>query len=158
MTNKGSSDRTKLITKVGSCQVSWLWWLQNMLPKFFDVPTMDRASRSLSLNLGPVMNWLPEQWQKWVMLQFPSTGLDLLSLGTGILGLTLWGSLRSLWRGPCGEEWGPWLLVLAELPANSNVNSPTGFPGGSAVKNPPANAGDMGLSPDLGRSHMAQSI
>ena len=27
-----------------------------------------------------------------------------------------------------------------------------GFPGGSAVKNPPANAGDVGLIPGLGRS------
>ena len=27
-----------------------------------------------------------------------------------------------------------------------------GFPGGSRVKNPPANAGDMGLIPGLGRS------
>ena len=26
-----------------------------------------------------------------------------------------------------------------------------GFPGGSVVKNPPANAGDMGLSPGGGR-------
>ena len=29
-----------------------------------------------------------------------------------------------------------------------------GFPGGTVVKNPPANAGDTGLSPGLGRSHM----
>ena len=28
----------------------------------------------------------------------------------------------------------------------------TGFPGGSVVKNPPANAGDTGLTPRLGRS------
>ena len=28
----------------------------------------------------------------------------------------------------------------------------TGFPGGSVVKNPPANAGDMGLIPGPGRS------
>ena len=28
-----------------------------------------------------------------------------------------------------------------------------GFPGGSVVKNPPANAGDMGLSPSSGRFH-----
>ena len=28
----------------------------------------------------------------------------------------------------------------------------TGFPGGSVVKNPPANAGDMGLIPGSGRS------
>ena len=31
------------------------------------------------------------------------------------------------------------------------------FPGGAVVKNPPANAGDMGLSPGPGRSHMLQS-
>ena len=31
------------------------------------------------------------------------------------------------------------------------------FPGGTAVKNPPPNAGDMGSSPGLGRSHMPQS-
>ena len=29
-----------------------------------------------------------------------------------------------------------------------------GFPGGGVVKNPPANAGDTGSSPGLGRSHM----
>jgi len=32
-----------------------------------------------------------------------------------------------------------------------------GFPGGSVVKNPPANAGDTGSIPDLGRSHMPRS-
>ena len=32
-----------------------------------------------------------------------------------------------------------------------------GFPGVSVVKDPPANAGDMGLIPDLGRSHMPWS-
>ena len=31
------------------------------------------------------------------------------------------------------------------------------FPGGSVVKNLPANAGDMGSSPGPGRSHMLQS-
>nr|MDK8076123.1 hypothetical protein [Aerococcus urinae] len=31
------------------------------------------------------------------------------------------------------------------------------LPGGSVVKNLPANAGDTGLIPDLGRSHMPQS-
>ena len=31
------------------------------------------------------------------------------------------------------------------------------FPGGSVVKNPPANTGNTGLNPDLGRSHMPQS-
>ena len=32
-----------------------------------------------------------------------------------------------------------------------------GFPGGAVVENPPANAGDMGLSPGLGGSHMLRS-
>ena len=31
------------------------------------------------------------------------------------------------------------------------------FPGGAVVKNLPANAGDTGSSPALGRSHMLQS-
>ena len=32
-----------------------------------------------------------------------------------------------------------------------------GFPGGAAVKNPPASAEDTGLCPGPGRSHMPQS-
>ena len=32
-----------------------------------------------------------------------------------------------------------------------------GFPGGSVVENLPANAGDTGSSPGLGRSHMPRS-
>ena len=32
-----------------------------------------------------------------------------------------------------------------------------GFPGGAVVENLPANAGDMGSSPGLGRSHMLRS-
>ena len=31
------------------------------------------------------------------------------------------------------------------------------FPGGTVVMNPPADAGDTGSSPSLGRSHMPQS-
>ena len=33
-----------------------------------------------------------------------------------------------------------------------------GFPGGAVVENLPANAGDTGSSPGLGRSHMPRSI
>ena len=33
----------------------------------------------------------------------------------------------------------------------------TGLPGGTVVKNPPANAGDMGSIPGPGRSHMPRS-
>ena len=34
---------------------------------------------------------------------------------------------------------------------------PRDFPGGAVVKNPPANAGDTGSSPGLGRSHIPLS-
>ena len=34
---------------------------------------------------------------------------------------------------------------------------PEGFPGGAVVENLPANAGDTGSSPGLGRSHMPRS-
>ena len=36
-------------------------------------------------------------------------------------------------------------------------NKSQGFPGGSVVKNQPANAGDMGSIPDPGRSHKSRS-
>ena len=36
-------------------------------------------------------------------------------------------------------------------------NREEGFPGGAVVENPPANAGDTGSSPGLGRSHMPRS-
>ena len=32
-----------------------------------------------------------------------------------------------------------------------------GFPGGAVVENPPADAGDTGLSPGPGKSHMPRS-
>ena len=35
-------------------------------------------------------------------------------------------------------------------------SSTADFPGGTVVKNPPANSGDMGSSPGPGRSHMPQ--
>ena len=44
--------------------------------------------------------------------------------------------------------------VIFRLELNNNS---LGFPGGSVVKNPPVNAGDMGLIPGLGRSHMQPS-
>ena len=40
--------------------------------------------------------------------------------------------------------------------SKKNVHT-LGFPGGAVVENLPANAGDTGLSPGLGRSHMPRS-
>ena len=41
--------------------------------------------------------------------------------------------------------------------ASGNQKKAGGFPGGAVVENLPANAGDAGLSPGLGGSHMPQS-
>ena len=43
-----------------------------------------------------------------------------------------------------------------EVELNSK-NQQGDFPGGTVVKNPPANAGDTGSSPGPGRSHMPRS-
>ena len=45
--------------------------------------------------------------------------------------------------------------ILNKIFDNKKVQR--GFPGGAVVENLPANAGDMGLSPGLGRSHMPRS-
>ena len=43
-------------------------------------------------------------------------------------------------------------------PSTVIIKTPVlGFPGGAVVENLPANAGDVGLSPGLGRSHMPWS-
>ena len=44
----------------------------------------------------------------------------------------------------------PWSMMKSKRKSE-------GFPGGTVVKNPPANAGDMGSSPGLVRSHMLWS-
>ena len=46
-------------------------------------------------------------------------------------------------------------LVMREKNEQNFLN--LGFPGGLVVKNLPANAGDMGSIPGLGKSHMPQS-
>ena len=45
-------------------------------------------------------------------------------------------------------------LYPPEVRRGQRKRSREGFPGSSVVKNPPANAGDTGLIPDPGRSHM----
>ena len=48
-----------------------------------------------------------------------------------------------------------WVVYVTEPSYSLYINFKTlGFPGGSVVKNLPANAGDTGLIPGLGRSHI----
>ena len=51
--------------------------------------------------------------------------------------------------------WGKYLFIPTPGQKRSEKKKSWGFPlGSSVVKNPPANAGDTGLTPDPGRSHM----
>ena len=58
--------------------------------------------------------------------------------------------LRESWGVGRSKKWRQGEQSLA-LPQEKSV---LGFPGGAVVKNPPANAGDVGSIPGLGRSHM----
>ena len=89
-------------------------------------------------------------------------------------------AVRCLWKNTQGSEEGNWvaerqgrrdvslhvLLSLWNFKACDYITwsknhfkewMKGGFPGGTVVKNPPANAGDTGSSPGPGRSHMLRS-
>ena len=51
----------------------------------------------------------------------------------------------------------PYDPAIPLLGIYSNKTIIQGFPGGTVAKSLPANAGDTGLSPGLGRSHMPQN-
>ena len=47
--------------------------------------------------------------------------------------------------------------ILYQAMEETQKKKNLGFPGGAVVENLPGNAGDAGLSPGLGRSHMPRS-
>ena len=50
-----------------------------------------------------------------------------------------------------------WLIHWIKANHHQREQKSRGFPGGAVVENLPANAGDTGSSPGLGRSHMPRS-
>ena len=64
--------------------------------------------------------------------------------------------LRIKWLRICVNGTDKWKVWGQSSSTIVNIWS-RDFPGGAVVKNPPANAGDMGSSPGPGRSHMPQS-
>ena len=60
-------------------------------------------------------------------------------------------------RQPNGQQVHEKMLNITNHQRNANQNYSEGFPGGAVVASLPANAGDTGLSPGLGRSHMPRS-
>ena len=58
---------------------------------------------------------------------------------------------------PILEMWFKFSPLEDPSPLQINKKAVKGFPGGAVVESLPANAGDTGSSPGLGRSHMPQS-
>ena len=50
-----------------------------------------------------------------------------------------------------------WYSCVQRLPIWQSQKCVPGFPGAAVIENLPANAGDTGSSPGLGRSHMLRS-
>ena len=69
---------------------------------------------------------------------------------------TVW---RFLKRLKIELPYDPAITLLGIYPEKTMIQKDTrrDFPGGAVVKNLPANGGDMGSSPGLGRSHMPWS-
>ena len=68
---------------------------------------------------------------------------------------TVWRFLKKL---KIELPYDPAIPLLGIFPEKTIIKKDTwGFPGGAVVENLPANAGDTGSSPGLGRSHMPQS-
>ena len=68
---------------------------------------------------------------------------------------TVWRFLKKL---KMELPYDPAIPLLGIYPEKTIIQKDVqGFPGGAVVENPPANAGDTGSSPGLGRSHMPRS-
>ena len=67
---------------------------------------------------------------------------------------TVWRFLRKL---KIELPYDPAIPLLGMYPDRTIIQKDRDFPGGTVVKNQPANAGDIGSIPGLGRSHMPRS-
>ena len=64
---------------------------------------------------------------------------------------------RMVGDGAQGEETTPESFSGMEMSRTFKKQGGWGLPGGAVAENLPANGGDMGSSPGLGRSHMPRS-
>ena len=63
---------------------------------------------------------------------------------------------KNHWKSFDVPFWFSSMYTFTQTHAPKNIGY-WGFPGGAVVENLPANAGDTGSSPGLGRSHMPRS-
>ena len=65
--------------------------------------------------------------------------------------------LSKIWKQASPSFWNTIVIMPLTFYSFSYKSSILGFPGGAVVESLPANAGDTGSSPGLGRSHMPRS-
>ena len=116
--------------------------------------TVWRCLKKLKIELPydpaiPLLGIYPE---KTVILKESCTTMFIAALFT----------IARAWKQPkcpLTDEWikKMWHINTVEYYSAIKKKQKRGFPGGAVVKNPPASAGDTGLSPAPGRSHMPRS-
>ena len=83
------------------------------------------------------------------------TSSEMRNLGTFLVVQWLRSWASTAWGIGSIPGWGTKILHAMQHDQKQILKKRENFPGGSVVKNPPTNAGDTGLIPDLGRSHRA---
>ena len=102
------------------------------------------SGHNLGVVLGSFLSWKPHIQSISNLITSASQILPFLSISTAV----------PLNQAPISIHLEYLLLLLQN---NFFKTHCSGFPGGAVVENLPANAGDMGSSPGLGRSHMPRS-
>ena len=83
--------------------------------------------------------------------------LILVDEGRGrIESVSIWKHAANTYRDKMPGEGQSWFAGRFNFVCMRNIDKYQGwgFPDGSVIKNPPANAGAMGSTPDMGRSHV----
>ena len=134
-----------------------LWWRCNeitvvLMPAY--IPSAARESRS---NSYFQVLFLGNTFHKVIA----STDSDIPLMDPGKISRKPSGEDSPLWLPTDSRQevkmstlTGVWKMISTLVDdSEAFKTSVEGFPGDSVVKNPPANAGDIGAIPDLGRSH-----
>ena len=116
-----------------SCSCPYLVWLRALLDIYVHLSArMDSTARVSGKLAGHIMGWWPLP---------PLTHEDLLCSRVSVV------ILDHKNKKNCTSLWVAYVIVFKHY-----LKKIQGFPGGSVVKNPPANAGDAGSIHGLGRS------
>ena len=128
--------------------------------KIYDITLGKHPLIQKSLFSGNMLYGINSKYRKAFFLSFSQRCLHGLH-GVRVFSACHWSlpSTQIMHRGytgvgPCFPNQPRARALLSHLLINMSLK---GFPGGTMVENLPANAGDTGLSPGLGRSHMPRS-